>query len=108
MSFESDINLDILIEFNKESLNKLLNILKDELPHKIRQYNYLYSYLYHYDTLNENRNEIKSDRWNVRFYGHRYGKLENCTIITITGRKVTVIKILCNRNNHNYEYIKIS
>ena len=95
MSFERDTNPDILIEFDKVVLKKLLNILKDELPHKIRQYNYLYSYLYHYDTLNENRNKIKLDRWNVRFYGHRYGKLENCTIITITGSKVSTYASMC-------------
>ncbi|KAM7343864.1 uncharacterized protein ACRADG_010769 [Cochliomyia hominivorax] len=82
---------DILIEFNKETLKTLLKLLKHELPQKIRQYNFLYSYLYHYDTLNNNRNKIISDRWNVRFYGHRYGKIENCTIVTINGCKDFVV-----------------
>ncbi|XP_065369744.1 uncharacterized protein LOC135962002 [Calliphora vicina] len=91
MSLDSEVNLDILVEYNKDSLTILLNLLKRELPHKIRQYNFLYSYLYHYDTLNKNRNKIMSDRWNVRFYGHRYGKLENCTIVTINGKKDFVI-----------------
>ncbi|XP_037809270.1 uncharacterized protein LOC119602020 [Lucilia sericata] len=91
MSLDTESNLDILIEFKKDTLKSLLNLLKNELPHKIRQYNFLLSYLYHYDKLNQNRDKLISDRWNVRFYGHRYGQLENCTIVTINGSKDFVI-----------------
>lgn len=88
---------DILVELKKSSLIDFLNVLKEELPHKIRQYNYLLCYLSHYETLNKNRHQIASDRWNVRFYGHRYGKRENCTIVTITKSRVSLENYLLNQ-----------
>uniref|UniRef100_A0A1A9WCC4 N-acetyltransferase domain-containing protein n=1 Tax=Glossina brevipalpis TaxID=37001 RepID=A0A1A9WCC4_9MUSC len=84
-------NNDILIECDKGFLKSLLDILKKHLPREIRNYNTVYNYWYHYDKMNENRSNLKSDRWNFQFYRHRYGKMENCTVISISGLKDYII-----------------
>lgn len=81
-------NSDILTECDKAFLTSLLDILKKHLPREIRSYNTIYNYWYHYDKINGNRANLRSDRWNFQFYRHRYGKAENCTLISISGLKV--------------------
>ncbi|XP_011294569.1 uncharacterized protein LOC101899881 isoform X1 [Musca domestica] len=76
---------DILLECSQLQLRTMLDILKSQLPRRIQQHNFIYSYLYHYERINANREQLKSERWNLRFYTHRYGKLENCTLITLNG-----------------------
>uniref|UniRef100_A0A1A9Z2E4 N-acetyltransferase domain-containing protein n=1 Tax=Glossina pallidipes TaxID=7398 RepID=A0A1A9Z2E4_GLOPL len=65
-------NSDILTECDKVFLTSLLHILKKHLPREIRSYNTIYNYWYHYDKINENRANLRSDRWNFQFYRHRY------------------------------------
>uniref|UniRef100_A0A1A9VRK2 N-acetyltransferase domain-containing protein n=1 Tax=Glossina austeni TaxID=7395 RepID=A0A1A9VRK2_GLOAU len=82
---------DILTECDKAFLTSLLDILKKHLPREIRSYNTIYNYWYHYDKINENRANLRSDRWNFQFYRHRYGKTGNCTLISISGLKDYII-----------------
>lgn len=84
-------NSDILTECDKAFLTSLLDILKKHLPREIRGYNTIYNYWYHYDKINGNRANLRSDRWNFQFYRHRYGKAENCTLISISGLKDYII-----------------
>ncbi|XP_061396528.1 uncharacterized protein LOC133332166 [Musca vetustissima] len=73
---------DILVECSPQQLREMLDILKPKLPRRIQQYNFIYSYLFHYERINANREKLKSDRWNLRLYTHRYGNIENCTLIS--------------------------
>ncbi|XP_005183055.2 uncharacterized protein LOC101895480 isoform X2 [Musca domestica] len=74
---------DVLVECTKPQLEAMLAVLKPLLPRRTQQHNFIRSYLYHYDNINNNRHDLKSDRWNVRFYTHRSGDPNNCTLITI-------------------------
>ncbi|XP_061396531.1 uncharacterized protein LOC133332167 [Musca vetustissima] len=76
---------DILMECSQQQLREMLDILKANLPRRIQQHNFIYSYLFHWEKINANRQQLKSDRWNLRFYTHRYGKPENCTLISLNG-----------------------
>ncbi|XP_073848972.1 uncharacterized protein [Musca autumnalis] len=42
-------------------------------------------YLHHYGRINGNRENLKSQCWNLRLYTHRYGRLENCTLLSLNG-----------------------
>lgn len=76
---------DILMECSQQQLRTMLDILKSQLPRRIQQHNFIYSYLYHYERINANRDRLKSGQWNLRLYTHRYGNLDNCTLISLNG-----------------------
>uniref|UniRef100_A0A1I8NZE5 DUF5645 domain-containing protein n=1 Tax=Stomoxys calcitrans TaxID=35570 RepID=A0A1I8NZE5_STOCA len=82
---------DILVECNKSQLKFMLDYLRPLLPRHLQQHHFIYSYLYHYERINNNRHRIDSDRWNVRFYTHRKGQPENCTLITLNGSRDYIV-----------------
>ncbi|XP_073848093.1 uncharacterized protein [Musca autumnalis] len=76
---------DILLECSQQQLRSMLGTLKLCLPRRIQQHNFIHSYFYHYERINANRDKLKSERWNLRLYTHRYGRLENCTLLSLNG-----------------------
>lgn len=75
--------MDILRELNGEEINYILKRLEDHLPSTIKDIYYIKTALKVWEASKNHKN--LSDKVLPRFYTHRQGKKENCTIVGITG-----------------------
>ncbi|XP_061390417.1 uncharacterized protein LOC133325708 [Musca vetustissima] len=82
---------DILVECSQNQLRAMLDVLRPLLPSSIQQYSCISSFLYHFDKICDNRESLISEGWNLRFYTHRSGNQDNCTLISLTGHKDYIV-----------------
>jgi len=84
-------NKDILRNLSKDEIIKMRNIVKNFKPKSIRGYNYLtmqLKWMEVFNSMNLNDYNMLSNKFKVKFYTHRYGKLENCTFISLSSTEV--------------------
>jgi hypothetical protein len=75
--------MDILRELNDDELSFILQRLEECLPYTIKDIYYINTALKTREASKNHKNV--SDKVLPRFYTHRRGKKENCTVVGITG-----------------------
>ena len=81
--------MDILRELNFDEVNYTIEKCSQNHPHTIRTHYYLKNMMNWYDRLANEELESVSRNCLAKFYTHRNGLKENCTIIGITNGDVS-------------------
>lgn len=102
-----DLTNDILRPITKQEVTKMLEICSNNIPNSIIGRNYLQMYLKNLQAKNDNLidNKIEATICLLNLYTHKDGKLENCTIISLSNELEYRVYMYSNCSNELKECI---
>lgn len=119
MSDNDEFNDDILRPLSTEEAKYIIDIYSKDIPEYLQPTNVLSMFLnctlIMKNPVENIRNQIASDRYRVKLFTHRYGRPDNCTVVTISERadyrvyatskdQTELMECLCGTKRINFDW----